>query len=88
MAAQLSHLHLSPQGFLFDHHSGLSFSTNSTGAYILERLIQGDERQVILNSMAQHFDVSPDQAASDLDEFLASLRQNRILAREARSTEA
>jgi len=88
MGGNLTHLHLSPQGFLFDHHSGLSFSTNSTGAYILERVIRGDGRQEILNAMAQHFDVTPDQAASDLDEFLASLRQNRVLPREARSQDA
>lgn len=88
MASNLSHLHLSPQGFLFDHHSGLSFSTNSTGAHILEQLIQGGERQEILNAMILHFEVTPDQAASDLDEFLANLRQNRVLPREARNQEA
>jgi hypothetical protein len=38
--------------------------------------------------MILHFDVTPDQAASDLDEYLASLRQNRVLPREARSQEA
>jgi hypothetical protein len=77
----IAHLHLSPQGFLFDHHSGLSFSTNSTGAWILDRLIRGEAQQEILNSLVGAFEVSPDQAALDLEEFLGVLRQSRVLPR-------
>ncbi|MFA7331544.1 MAG: PqqD family protein [Candidatus Delongbacteria bacterium] len=80
--ATLNHLHLSPQGFLFDHHSGLSFSTNSTGAWILDRMIKGAAQQEILNGLVEDFDVSPDQAALDLEEFLTVLRQHRVLPRE------
>ncbi len=80
--ATLNHLHLSPQGFLFDHHSGLSFSTNSTGAWILDRMIKGVVQQEILNGLVEDFDVSPDQAALDLEEFLTVLRQHRVLPRE------
>jgi hypothetical protein len=86
--ARLDHLHLSPQGFLFDHHSGLSFSTNSTGAFVLDLLIQGLARQEILNRLVEDFDATPDQAAFDLDEFLALLRQHRVLPRERREAEA
>jgi hypothetical protein len=78
----LTHLHLSPQGFLFDHHSGLSFSTNSTGAWILDRLIQGESRQEVLNGLVETFEVGPDAAALDLEEFLGLLRQVRVLPRE------
>ena len=80
--ATLEHLHLSPQGFLFDHHSGLSFTTNSTGAFILEQVILGGSRQEILNQVVEQFDVTPDQAAFDLDEFIVQLRQHRVLPRE------
>lgn len=79
---ELSHLHLSPQGFLFDHHSGLSFSTNSTGAWILDRLIRGDSRQEILNGLVESFEVRPDQATLDLEEFIGALRQHRVIPRE------
>jgi hypothetical protein len=78
----MTHLHLSPQGFLFDHHSGLSFTTNSTGAWILDRLIQGAERQELLNGLVETFEVEPDTASLDLEEFLGLLRQARVLPRD------
>lgn len=78
----LTHLHLSPQGFLFDHHSGLSFTTNSTGAWILDRLIKGVERQELLNGLVETFEVEPDTASLDLEEFLGLLRQARVLPRD------
>lgn len=78
----MTHLHLSPQGFLFDHHSGLSFTTNSTGAWILDRLIQGAKRQELLNGLVETFEVEPDTASLDLEEFLGLLRQARVLPRD------
>jgi hypothetical protein len=86
--ASLDHLHLSPQGFLFDHHSGLSFSTNSTGAFILDLVIKGRARQEILNGLVEGFEITPDRAASDLDEFFGLLRQHRVLPREKKEAAA
>jgi len=79
----MDHIHLSPQGFVFDHHTGLSFSTNGTGAFILQRIIDGRERQEVLIALVEDFDVTPDQAAADLDEFLHLLRRHRLLPRDS-----
>ncbi|MDP2360576.1 MAG: PqqD family protein [bacterium] len=87
-AGALAHLHLNPQGFLFDHHSGLSFSTNGTGAFILDRLIQGRTRADILRALVESWEVAPDQAATDLDEFVQALRRHRVLPRDKQEAAA
>ncbi len=69
------HLHLSPQGFLFDHHSGISYTTNGVGAFILERWIAGRDRDRILGELRVAYEVTADRVSTDLDEFLALLRQ-------------
>jgi hypothetical protein len=76
------HLHLSAQGFLFDHHSGISYSMNTVGAFIMRLLIQGEEKDAVLERLARDYDVSRDRASQDLSEFMLLLRQHSLLQKD------
>lgn len=73
------HLQLSPQGFLFDHRTGTSYSTNRVGAFILDLVIQGETQDRILEQLVREYDVSQDRARQDMDEFLGLAGSFRLL---------
>ena len=73
------HLQLSPQGFLFDHRSGISYSTNRVGAFILQALMDAASRDDVLDQLVENFDVSRTRAAADLDEFLGLAGKYRLM---------
>ncbi len=75
----MEHLHLSAQGFLFDHHSGISYSTNTVGAFILKQLIEGDDQDKVLSQLQDLYDVDADRARHDLAEFIMLLKQHTLL---------
>lgn len=52
---------------------------NETAVFIWQRLEQGIEKEALLNALTEEFDVSPEEAAADLEEFLTGLRSNGIL---------
>jgi hypothetical protein len=77
----LDHLHLSPQGFLFDHNSGLIYTVNGVGAFLLGRLIAGGEPRALTGELLEHYEVDETRAARDVDEFLDLLRRHNLLPR-------
>jgi hypothetical protein len=79
MMSPLSNLQLSPQGFLFDHSTGTSYTTNRVGVFILRRLMQGDSRVDILENLVAEYDVSRSRADQDLTEFAELMRNYRLL---------
>jgi hypothetical protein len=74
------HLHLSAQGFLFDHHSGISYSTNTVGAFILNHLIQGEDQETVLSQLKDLYDVDVDRVTHDLSEFMLLLKQHSLFS--------
>ncbi len=75
-----SHLQLSPEGFLFDHYSGASFTLNRSGVRILELLIEGLDRESILQRLETTWpEAGRERLAGDLDGFLARLESHRLL---------
>lgn len=62
-------LTLSDTGFLFDHVSGLTYTVNDTGGFVLRKLTEGASAAEIVNALAEEFDVSESVAHKDLESF-------------------
>lgn len=76
---RIAQLAISGQGFIFDPENGNSFTTNSTGLFILNLLKDEKETTDIIQSLADHYGISKAEAAHDLEDFKNLLRQNNLL---------
>jgi len=80
---RLHHVAVSDSGFVFDPYTGLTFSVNSTGRAILERLRAGDGVEGICQALAERFATGQgDDLQRDVREFLLQLREQGILPRD------
>lgn len=52
---------------------------NKTGAYLWEELSKGITFEALLDNMIEKYQVSKDIAESDLNEFIAKLKEKNIL---------
>ncbi|MCA9705318.1 MAG: PqqD family protein [Myxococcales bacterium] len=78
--SKLRDLAVSGTGFLFDPHTGSTFSVNETGLAVLEGLRTGEGREAILARLRDGFEVpSTADLERDLDEMLHLLRRNDLL---------
>ena len=83
-AARLdTHLHdlaLSDTGFVFDPHTGYTFTVNPTGLAVLRGLKEGQEPEVIVGALRDGFELEGgEDLARDVDEFLARLREQGLV---------
>lgn len=76
---KLKDLAVSDTGFVFDPYTGASFNTNASGRLILQRLKEGQNREGLLDSLREQFDVQEQDIERDVDEFVFLLRENGIL---------
>ena len=74
-----SELTLSASGFLFDHQSGLTYTLNSTGQFIFQKMQEGLVAADIIQKLIQEFDITEDIARKDLDDFLRQLTELGLL---------
>jgi len=79
---KLQKLAISDEGFIFDPETGSSFTVNQTGLFILKLLKEGKSQEEIVEALTQEFDVSREEAARDLIDFLEQLRLNGLLREE------
>jgi hypothetical protein len=76
-------LAVSDTGFLFDPYTGLTFSLNGTGRFILERLKAGDEPDAIVQALAAAFSTNEaDDPGRDVREFLLLMRDQGLVPRD------
>ena len=61
-------------GFLFDPLRGITYSTNPVGAFIYQRLREGLGVDDIVASLARRFEVDPQTARLDVEDFVAQMR--------------
>lgn len=80
---RLANLALSDNGFLFDTMTGLTYTLNKTGTMILRSLIEGTATNEIARRVVNRFDVSPEVAARDMEQFMARLGDLGILEKGA-----
>ncbi|MBQ3463812.1 MAG: PqqD family protein [Clostridia bacterium] len=52
---------------------------NETGAFLFERLQQGTDREQLLQELLAEYDVSPEKAEKDIDEFLRKVTDADVL---------
>ena len=55
-------------------------SLNPVGATIWKGLTEGKDKNALLEAILEEFEVSKEDAAADLDEFLELLREKKMLA--------
>ncbi|HFC98780.1 MAG TPA: HPr-rel-A system PqqD family peptide chaperone [Thermosulfurimonas dismutans] len=70
---KLRRLAINEEGFIFDPETGNSYTVNETGLFILEKLRQGLSPEEIARLLSQEYDISPEEARRDLEDFLEVL---------------
>ena len=65
---------LIPVGNLEDEFQGI-ITLNETGKFIWEKLVEGKEPEKIAEDMAEIYDVTKEQAYSDIDEICGQLKK-------------
>lgn len=55
------------------------FALNELGAFLWDKLPQAQDREALLEAVLAEYDVTRDEAAKDLDEFLAKLEKFGII---------
>ena len=76
---RLRTLALNPDGFAFDPTTGESFTLNPTGLVLLEGLQAELGPEKLAARLTDRFDVAPEEAARDVDDFLERLRSLRLV---------
>lgn len=76
---RLQDLAVSETGFVFDPHSGATFSTNASGLTILRALKDGADRAGIRARLEETFETGGADLERDLDEFFHLLRRHALL---------
>jgi hypothetical protein len=83
LPTRLKDVALSDSGFLFDPYTGLTFSTNASGRFMLERLKAGHKPDELSGELRKAFALEEgDDPARDAREFLLLLRENGVLPRD------
>lgn len=72
-------LAISGTGFVFDPHTGATFSANETGLAILRALAEGLDRSAIADRLREQFEVDGPELERDLSDFLLQLRRDELL---------
>jgi PqqD family protein of HPr-rel-A system len=72
-------LAINPDGFAFDPTTGESYTVNAPGLAILEALRGGRVVEELPALISDRFDISVEEAARDVDDFLDHLRAFRLV---------
>ena len=64
---------------LLDLRSSTYFVVNETGTCLLPLLLEGVERQQLVDRLLETFDVDEAQAEADLDRFVEDLRRQDLI---------
>jgi len=81
---RLKELAVSDTGFVFDPYSGLTFSVNETGRFILQHLKQGEGADAVAAALRDTFELGGrDDPSRDVHEFILMLREQQLLPRDA-----
>ena len=75
----LKDLAVSESGFVFDPHTGSTFTLNETGKAVLEGLREGCDLEELAELLDDRFEVGSADVRRDLYEFLRLLRQHGLV---------
>ena len=77
--SSLKNLAISETGFVFDPHSGATFTVNPTGLAVLTGLRDGQSTNQIVESLKTAFDGATNESKDDVVEFVQLLRQHGLV---------
>ena len=81
LAKSLKDIAISQTGFVFDPTTGITFSVNATGQFILLRLRDGLTLDAIEDELRAAFELGEsDDPSRDVREFMAQLRDQGIIS--------
>jgi hypothetical protein len=78
---RLKDLAISDRGFVFDPHTGASYSLNPTGLVVLRGLRDGLTRDQLVEAVRSGFAVNGADLGRDVDEFVRMLVGQGIVPR-------
>ncbi len=70
---------LTPNGFLFDHTTGLTYTLNYTSVFIFKKIVEQVEANKIIKELVQMFDIDEIKARQDFEEFFEIAKTYGIL---------
>ncbi|MEN8216474.1 MAG: HPr-rel-A system PqqD family peptide chaperone [Pseudomonadota bacterium] len=76
---RIARLAVNEEGFVFDPQTGESFTVNETGKTILKALIESKAQEGIAMKLTEQFNVSHQEAQTDVRDFLQHLRAYQLL---------
>jgi hypothetical protein len=79
---RLKDLAISESGFLFDPHSGATFTLNNSGRSILRLIQDGKGIEEIESVLREKFEVGEEDLRSDIYEFVNLLKENHLLPKD------
>ncbi len=80
-SSHLKQLAINENGFVFDPHTGHTFTLNATGLAVLEALKQGVPIEQIVAKLTEGFELEgSEDLARDIDDFVARLREYALVA--------
>lgn len=78
---RLKDLAISDRGFVFDPHTGATYSLNPTGLVVLRGLRDGRSREQIAEQVRDAYEVNGADLLRDVDEFVRMLAAQGIVPR-------
>ncbi|MAF85254.1 MAG: hypothetical protein CL875_02010 [Dehalococcoidales bacterium] len=78
MAHTSDNLYVDENGFIFDYKTGLTYSVNSTGVFIVRELLAGTPPSELTHLIKKKYSINHKTAASDLKAFLQQLSDDNL----------
>lgn len=78
---KLADLAINQSGFIFDPTTGYSYNANDTAIKIIQQLIEGQEIGTIVTGLTEEYDVTTDEAISDVEYFVRVLENYNLVER-------
>jgi len=79
LTSRIRHRMVDDEGVLVHLESDRVIVVNEVGLYIVQQLATPKTRRGLATSIADHFDVELEQAASDLELYIAELDKEQVL---------
>lgn len=71
---------LADETVVLDLRSSIYLATNAAGTVLWRRLQEGATRTQLVEALLEEFDVAPERAAADVDDFVSECRRRGLLA--------
>ena len=81
LSPSVRHRAVGDEGVLIQLESGRAIVVNEVGLHIVQQLASPKTREALTDSITRHFDISIDQAAEDLERYIAELDKEQLLER-------